>query len=102
MIRPPPRSSLFTSTALFRFTSGTNPTTLAGFGITDGASNSLNSANFFVGNGANVATGVAMSGDATINNTDASSLASIGTAGPYFKVTTDAKGRVTSGNDSLA
>ena len=38
-------------------------------------SNTLASANIFVGNGANVATGVAMSGDATIDNTGAVAVA---------------------------
>lgn len=40
-------------------------------------SNSLTSANIFVGNGSNVATGVAMSGDATIANTGAVTVAKI-------------------------
>ena len=70
----------------------------------------LTSANFFVGNVSNVATGVAMSGDATLANTGAVTLASTavtpGTYGdasniPYFTV--DAKGRVTSaGSNALA
>lgn len=44
------------------------PTTLSGYGITDATSNSLTSAYIFVGNGSNIATGVALSGDATITN----------------------------------
>ncbi|MBU2906077.1 hypothetical protein KO529_14865, partial [Arenibacter algicola] len=40
-----------------------------------GAVSSLNSANIFVGNAGNVATGVAMSGDATINNTGVVTIA---------------------------
>ena len=39
------------------------------------ATSTLTSANIFVGNGSNVATGVALSGDATIDNTGALSLA---------------------------
>jgi hypothetical protein len=70
----------------------------------------LTSAYFFVGNVSNVATGVAMSGDATLANTGAVTLASTavtpGTYGdasniPYFIV--DAKGRITSaGSNALA
>ena len=56
----------------------------------------LTSANIFVGNGSNVATGVSLSGDATITNAGVLSLKAIGTAGTYSKVTTDAQGRVTS------
>jgi hypothetical protein len=39
--------------------------------ITNGLSNALTSADFFVGNGSNIATGVPMSGDATLSNTGA-------------------------------
>jgi hypothetical protein len=62
------------------------------------APSALTSAQIFVGNGSNVATGVAMSGDATITNAGVVSLKSTGTAGTYTKVTTDAQGRVTSGS----
>ena len=51
----------------------------------------LNSANIFVGNGSNVATGVAMSGDATIANTGLVSLNTSFTAGS-FGVTFDGGG----------
>ena len=51
---------------------GTNWAPATGGG--GGLSNSLNSANIFVGNGSNIATGVAMSGDATISNTGAVTL----------------------------
>lgn len=44
------------------------PTTLSGYGITDAASNSLTSSHLFIGNGSNVATDVAVSGDVTITN----------------------------------
>lgn len=65
-------------------------------------SKTLTSGNIIVGNGSNVATAVAMSGDATISNTGAVTLKNTGTAGTYgstFQVpvlTTDAQGRVTS------
>src|SRR5207253_11237874 len=52
-----------------RVTAGTNPTTLAGFGITDGASNALTNGNIYVGNGANLATAVVPTGDVTMSNT---------------------------------
>ena len=44
------------------------PTTLAGYGITDGSSSSLASANIFVGNATNFAQGRVLSGDASISN----------------------------------
>jgi hypothetical protein len=50
---------------------------------------------------------LAITGDATASSTNLSTgtiavtLASVGTAGSYFKVTTDAKGRVTAGNTAL-
>jgi hypothetical protein len=63
----------------------------------------LASANIFVGNGSNLATGVALSGDATISNTGALTLAGSGvtaaqygnTVGTIPSVTVDAKGRIT-------
>jgi hypothetical protein len=64
-------------------------------------STTLNDGLIIVGNGSNVATAVAMSGDATISNTGAVTLASVGTAGTYGSatqvpvLTTDAQGRVT-------
>ncbi|MGZ3772720.1 MAG: beta strand repeat-containing protein [Pseudobdellovibrionaceae bacterium] len=62
--------------------------------------NSLTSAQIFVGNASNVATGVAISGDATISNTGALTLANSGvTANTYTSVTVDAKGRVTAGTN---
>ncbi|MGZ3794061.1 MAG: hypothetical protein ACXVCP_17030, partial [Bdellovibrio sp.] len=64
-------------------------------------SSSLTSGNIFVGNASNVATGVSLSGDATINNTGVLTLKNTGTAGTYGSgslvpvITTDAQGRVT-------
>ncbi|KHD87384.1 MAG: hypothetical protein OM95_14910 [Bdellovibrio sp. ArHS] len=77
------------------------PTTLSGYGITDALSSTLNDGSIFVGNGSNIATGVTMSGDATLSNTGALTLKNTGTAGTYYKVTTDAQGRVTAGAASL-
>ncbi len=78
------------------------PTTFSGYGITDAASSTLTSTYLYVGNGSNVATGVAMSGDATLANNGAIALKNTGTAGTYTKVTTDAQGRVSSGTTLLA
>lgn len=66
-------------------------------------STALTSAHLLVGNGSNVATDVALSGDATLANTGALTLASVGpgATGPLGSATTaavvtiDAKGRVT-------
>lgn len=55
-----------------------------------------------VGDGSNVATGVPLSGDATISSAGAMTLTSTGTAGTYTKVTTDTKGRVTVGDTLVA
>ncbi len=83
-----------------RVTSGSNPTTLGGYGITDALSTTLNDGQFLVGNGSNVATGVTMSGDATLGNNGALTLTNSGvTAGTYTSVTVDLKGRVTSGSN---
>ncbi|QDK38470.1 tail fiber domain-containing protein [Bdellovibrio sp. NC01] len=76
------------------------PTTLAGYGITDAQSSSLANGKIFVGNASNIATGVSVSGDATLSNTGVLTLTSSGvTAGTYSKVTVDAKGRVTTGTN---
>ncbi len=52
----------------------------------------------WIGNGSNIAVEQTMSGDATISNAGLLTLKSVGTAGTYFKVVTDAQGRVTSGS----
>ncbi len=63
---------------------------------------SLASGNIFVGNASSVATGVPLSGDATLTNAGVLTLANSGvTAGTYPKVTVDAKGRVTAGNNLI-
>ncbi len=69
-----------TTDAKGRVTAGTNPTTLAGYGITDASP--------------------AYTGDVTkaLNGT-VLSLASVGTAGTYRSVSTDSVGRVTSGTN---
>lgn len=79
------------------------PTTLAGYGITNGLTTALNSGQILVGNGSNLATAVTMSGDAALSNAGVLTLASSGvTAGTYPKVTVDAKGRVTAGTTLVA
>ncbi len=57
----------------------------------------LASANIFVGNASNIATGVALSGDAIINNAGILSLNNIVTANTFSKITFNAKGQVTGG-----
>ncbi len=58
--------------------------------------NSLAAGKIFVGNGANVATAVSMSGDATLSSAGVLILSNTGVgAGTYSKVTVDTKGRVT-------
>ncbi|MBK9322587.1 MAG: hypothetical protein IPM97_06475 [Bdellovibrionaceae bacterium] len=62
-------------------------------------SSTLADAKVWVGNSANAATAVSISGDASIANTGVLTLATSGvTAGTYSKVTVDAKGRVTVGS----
>jgi hypothetical protein len=56
---------------------GSTPTTLAGYGITDAQSSTLADGKIFVGNGSNVATAVTMSGDATLSNAGALTLATV-------------------------
>ncbi|NJO89904.1 MAG: hypothetical protein HC831_13870 [Chloroflexia bacterium] len=85
-----------------RVTSGSNPTTLAGYGITNALSTTLNDGQFLVGNGSNIATGVTMSGDATLGNNGALTLSNSGvTAGTYTSVTVDIKGRVTAASNPI-
>jgi hypothetical protein len=56
---------------------GSKPTTLAGYGITDAQSSTLADGKIFVGNSSNVATAVTMSGDATLADTGALTLATV-------------------------
>ncbi|WII72862.1 tail fiber domain-containing protein [Bdellovibrio sp. 22V] len=69
--------------------------------FSDKLSSSLAPGNIFVGNGSSVANSVPVSGDATLAPSGALTLSAIGTAGTYYKVTTDTKGRVTAGSTSL-
>lgn len=85
------------SNTLISLDSSTN--TAYNLSASSGLSSSLSSGNIFVGNGSNVATGVAMSGDATLSNTGAITLATVNsTTGSFTNatVTLDGKGRVTS------
>jgi len=60
--------------------------------------NSLTSANAWVGNSAGGAEARALSGDVTISSVGLVTLKNTGTVGTYFKVITDAQGRVVSGS----
>lgn len=61
-------------------------------------STALDAGKIYVGNAANTAASVVMSGDATLSSTGALSLSATGVAaGSYSKVAVDSKGRVTSG-----
>jgi hypothetical protein len=63
-------------------------------------STTLSNGNILVGNGSNVASAVAVSGDATLSNTGALTLVNTAvTAGTYKSVTVDGKGRVTGGTN---
>ncbi len=60
------------------------------------ASSSLTSGHIFVGNGINVASSVALSGDATLSNTGALTLGTVNTnVGTFQGITVNAKGLVT-------
>lgn len=77
------------------------PTTLTGYGITDGMSKTLTSGAVWIGNGSNVATEQTLTGDVTVTAAGVTALKNTGTAGTYGTstsipvVTTDAQGRVT-------
>ena len=80
--------------------SGTTSSTILTYWV-NALSDALASGSIFVGNASGTATGVVMSGDATISNFGNIQLAPVGsgvTSGTeYTKVTVDGKGRVTSG-----
>ena len=61
-----------------RIVSGQNPTTLEGYGITNAVSNTLLSGNILIGNSSDRVTDVEISGDATISNSGALTVSSIG------------------------
>ncbi len=76
--------------------------TYAGSTSFSSLSPTLNSANIFVGNASNVATGVSLTGDATINNSGSFSLVNTGVSSGTFGSTAlipiigvDSKGRLT-------
>ncbi|MBS1970490.1 MAG: tail fiber domain-containing protein [Bdellovibrionales bacterium] len=57
----------------------------------------LTNGKMWIGNASGIASEVTLSGDATISNAGLLTLKNTGTVGTYFKVVTDAQGRVTSG-----
>jgi len=63
--------------------------------VNNGAS--LAAGKIWIGNASGIAVENTMSGDATIDNAGLLTLKNTGTVGTYFKVTTDAQGRVSSG-----
>jgi phage-related tail fiber protein len=83
-----------------RVTNGTNPTTLAGFGIVDGMSRNLTDGFILIGNASNMATAVILQGDATLSNTGQFNLTNSGISpGTYRSITIDAKGRAIAGSN---
>lgn len=62
----------------------------------------LSQGKIWIGNAANGLQAQTMGGDATIDSSGVLSLKNTGTAGTYFKVATDAQGRVTSGSALLS
>jgi hypothetical protein len=73
-----------------------------GFGTNSGGvSSNLAPGRIYIGNALSNAAPQGLSGDVTISTNGTATLASTGTAGTYAQVTTDAKGRVTSGTTTL-
>ncbi len=74
-----------------------------GFGTNNGSglSTNLPPARVYIGNALSNALPQAIGGDLTISTNGTATLAAAGTAGTYAQVSTDAKGRVTSGTTTL-
>lgn len=77
------------------------PTTLSGYGITDAVSSTLASAKILVGNGSALATAVDMSGEATIANTGAVTLANSAVIGKVLTGFSAATGGTVAATDSI-
>ncbi|WP_413558593.1 beta strand repeat-containing protein [Bdellovibrio sp. HCB209] len=71
--------------------------TASGWACTSTPIPALSNGTLWMGNGSNAAQEVVISGDATVSNTGALTLANTVAAGTYTKVTVDTKGRVTTG-----
>ena len=82
------------------------PTTLAGYGITNALSTTLTSAQIFIGNGSNIATAQAVTGDLTLSNTGVTTLATVNSnifgTNSFIKHTVNAKGLITSATAVVA
>jgi len=65
-------------------------------------SSTLTTGKIWIGNSSGAAAEATMSGDATISTSGLLSLKNTGTVGTYFKVVTDAQGRVSSGSGLLS
>ncbi|NDC37771.1 MAG: hypothetical protein EBZ48_06930, partial [Proteobacteria bacterium] len=61
-----------------RVYSGSNPTTLSGYGITDALTNSLGSGQIFIGNPQGQATQVSLSGDVLLSGTGVTTVSRVG------------------------
>lgn len=88
-------------------TVGTDPLTYTKFSLnpTTILTNTLNSANIFVGNGSNIATGVTVSGDITISNSGAVTFATVnGNVGSFTNasITVNAKGLITAASNGTS